>query len=98
MPKRLTESDVTFRIEILPDDTPIRGNAIASGDDDLDRQVENEIIDRLDSGDIWAWCCVRVVASFGPLEADAVLGGCSYRDRAEFTERGGYFDDLKAEA
>ena len=97
MPTQLTEDDVTFRVEIFPDDTPIRGNAIASGDDELDRQVEDAIIERL-NGDVWAWCIVRVVASFGPLEADAVLGGCSYCDEAEFIEPGGHYEDLKIEA
>ena len=98
MPRQLTESDVAFRVEILPEDTPVRGNAIASGDDELDRQVEDEILARLDACDLWAWCVVRVIASFGPLEADAVLGGCSYCDEAGFTEPGGYFDDMKKEA
>ena len=85
----IERKDVYFRIECHPEDVPVRGNAMASGDDDADRAYENEILSRLDAGDEWAWCSVRVVASLETdggvlLEGDAWLGCCSYRDEADF--------------
>ena len=62
--KPLTESDnVRFELSVEADDIPVRGNAMASGDDDADRECENELIERLESGDETAWCHVRVVAT-----------------------------------
>lgn len=91
------ERYVEYEIEVLPEDAPVRGNAIVSGDADFDRQVEDDIIERLEVGDIWAWCTVRVIARLGVLEGDAYLGCCSYADKDDF-RASGYFDDLRIEA
>lgn len=40
----------------------IIGNAIKSGDDDYDMEIEHELIDRLNNGDIWAWFSFQVKA------------------------------------
>jgi hypothetical protein len=116
-PRKLRPSDVVFAVECLPEDIPVRGNALASGDDAEDKACEDEILARLDSGDPWAWCCVKVTATLEckapqyevghtskgpcyrmPTDVSLVgvdyLGGCSYRDEADFRE-GGYFDDMK---
>lgn len=81
-PRPLTESEVTFTVELEPEDTPVRGNAMASGDDDADREVEDEIIERLDRGDISAWCCLKVTATWTApdgttLDGVDYLGCCS---------------------
>jgi hypothetical protein len=72
----------------------------ATDEPELDRQLEREISERLDRGDIWAWCCVKVVAT---LEIDDTqyrgesdwLGGCCYKDERDFREPGDYFTDMK---
>jgi len=90
-------SGVTYRIEVEQDDIPVRGNALASGDDMLDRETEAEIIRRLNQGDVWAWATVSVIASCEGFEARAVIGGCSYADEADF-RAGPYYEDLCDEA
>lgn len=88
---------VTFTLEIEPEDIPVEGNAMASGDDSADRECEAEILERLDRGDLWAWCYVRVTATWGEFSGSDGLGECSYRSEADF-KRGGYWEDMRAEA
>jgi hypothetical protein len=77
---------------------PVRGNALASGDDAFDLLVEDEIIERLERHDVWAWACVKVVASWDGFTGESGwLGACTYENEESF--RGdAYFTDLKAEA
>lgn len=96
-----TETDangIEYQIHIDQDDIPVRGNALASGDDAEDRAAENEILTQLDHGNLWAWCSVTVTARYGGFEGADHLGGCSYRGTEEFILPGGYYDDMKAEA
>jgi hypothetical protein len=90
-------SPISYVLDIFPEETPVRGNASASDDPALDRKIEDEIIARLDNGDEWAWCTVRVKAIFEDFTGFAYLGGCSYPDEAAF-RRDGYFPDLCNEA
>jgi hypothetical protein len=92
----LQEKDVTFEVTAEMDDLPVRGNALASGDDEADRECEDEIIRRLNQGDVWAWACVKVTARFGEHEAHDYLGACSYADENDFRACA-YFTDMKAE-
>ena len=87
------------KIELIAtiDDEPINGNAIDSGDKNYDLKVENELIDRLNSGDVWAWASVEVKASFGGLSGSAYLGCCSYKDEKEFL-KDPYYKDMVKEA
>lgn len=76
----------------------MRGNALASGDSFLDKSVEDEIIARLDQGDVWAWADVTVIAEVQTdtgetFSGEDYLGGGSYKDEADF-RRDGYFDDM----
>jgi hypothetical protein len=98
-----TLDDVTITLTAEQDDLPVRGNAQASGDDALDRATEDEILARLDRGDVWAWASVRVRATWTApsgteYHGDAYLGGCSYRDEAGFREPYGYYDQMVGEA
>lgn len=93
----LTEDDVTFSVECLPEHEDVRGNAMASGDDDVDQAVEDEIMDQLCRGNDWAWCCVRVVASWEGFHASDYLGCCSYASEADFLS-GDYYSDMRATA
>lgn len=88
---------IRYQIEIEQDDIPVRGNAIASGDKATDKAVEDEIIERLDNGDTWAWCSVCVVAEAGGTEGRAYLGACSYKDEEDFRS-GGYYEQMQEEA
>jgi hypothetical protein len=106
--KKLTEKDVTFEIHVEQDNIPVRRNAMDSGDPSFDRQVEDDILGRLDEGDIWAWAYVTVIARWkAPLvssvrqktfEGRASLSACSYEDEADFKRKSGYYDDMKKQA
>lgn len=86
--------EVEFQIITHNEDLPVKGNAIASGDDAQDKEVEDEIIERLENGDIWAWCCVEVVAKWRGMKGNDFLGGCSYQDEKDFMSDG-YYEDMK---
>lgn len=87
------ESKYDIEIEAEPDDTRIRGNAIATGDADEDRKVEDELIARLDGGDVWAWASVTVRVRYAGRMEEDYLGGCSYEDENGF-KKGGYYYDM----
>ena len=93
--------DTTYIIIIHEDDLPVKGNAMASGDDDLDTKVENEILERLDQGDTWAWASVEVKCSVNvngeTFSGSDHLGACSYKDEENF-KTGGYYEQLMAGA
>lgn len=95
----LASLDVAYTIHVSEDDTPIRGNALASGNSDIDRECEEAIIRRLNNGDVWAWAFVRVTAQAivnGVLyTGEDCLGGCSYKNEADFKQPGDYYDDMK---
>lgn len=97
--RELIETEVEFEIECLPEDLPVRGNAIASDDPEFDKKVEDEILDKLERGFEWAWCCVRVIARWEGFEGDAYLGGVSCDNEEAFTTGDSdYYEALKQEA
>ena len=61
MVRQLTESEVEFVVDCIPEDLPITGNASAI-DEVTDALVEAHIRDQLARGNEWAWCVVRVTA------------------------------------
>lgn len=89
------EREATIEILAEEDTTPVRGNAIATGDDKIDRRVENRILRRLEDGDVWAWASVTVRGTWRGLTAEEYLGACNYRDEKQF-RRDGYFSDMRA--
>jgi hypothetical protein len=108
--RKLKLSDVEFTIECEAETIPIRGNALASGDEAQDREAEQWIHDELERGNPWAWCCVVVRARLvvtatqkGRVPIDCTLegidslGACSYASEADFM-KSGYVDDMKAVA
>jgi len=94
----LTREEVDIRLEAEPEFVPVEGNACASGDDAFDREVEHNILCRIQQGDVWAWAAVTVTVSWGPFSASDHLGCCSYADEDDFRQPGGYFDDMVDEA
>lgn len=59
-------NDVAYSWDYDPSEVPVRGNAVASGDDTFDRECENRILADLANGEDYAWCDVVVKATLGP--------------------------------
>jgi hypothetical protein len=77
--RKLKLKDVAFVVEVEPEQhAPVRGNAIASGDDAADRELEDQIIAALDSGIDEAWCTIMVKATWDGHEGFDSLGCCSF--------------------
>lgn len=93
-----TIEQVKFTLEAEQDDIPVRGNAMASGDEEVDKRYEDEIIERLNNGDVWAWASVCVKAEWRGIEGTAYLGGCCYKDEDDFKKEGIYYDGMKQDA
>jgi len=92
------EQGITYNLFIQPDDLSVRGNAVVSGDAAFDRKTENEILERLADGDIWAWADVECQAEYKGFTGSDYLGACSYRNTEQFVRPGDYWDDMKAES
>jgi len=90
--------DVTVTLKIEACDIPIRGNAIASGDDAYDKTIEDDLMYRLENGDIWAWfnatAIVEISVNGVKFQGLEFLGACSYKDLKQFLEDGDYGRDL----
>ena len=84
---------LTITVEAVPEDTPVRGNALASGDDALDKKEEDRILADLEWNE-WAWCVAKVTAEFHGLTATEYIGGCSYESSLDFIYNSGYYDDM----
>jgi len=78
-----------------PEDISIEGNAIASGDDAYDKEVEDKIRAELEYNQ-WAWCTVEVKVTINDCHTSEFLGGCSYKDENDFIT-GGYYEDMVSE-
>lgn len=83
--------DVLIRIDCLPEETPIRGNASAI-DDETDRKNEELIVSQLKDGNPWAWCVVKVTGLWHGIEESEYLGCCSFNSEKDFVESGHYQD------
>ncbi len=97
-PRELKIEEVEFELTVEEEDMPVRGNAMASGDDAADKEVEDEIIERLERGDIYAWFQAKMTAKWEGFTGVDYLGGCSYTSEKDFMEPGGYYDDMKNQA
>lgn len=95
--RELREDEVVFEIQVQPEEMPVRGNAMASGDPAFDKEVEDKIIKDVADGDEWAWCSVTVKAKWAIFEGTDTLGCCSYVDEESF-KTGGYYEDMKSNA
>ena len=85
-------AEVSF--EALYEDTQVRGNAQAI-DPVSDKEVEDNILQRINNGDLSAWFCAKVTASYKGFKWSDFLGCCSYNSIEEFTkEERGYYTDM----
>lgn len=89
---------IEYSIECLPEHISPEGNASAI-DDETDAEILAEIYSQLDSGNEWAWCCVRVKATAIDEDGEQIaygedyLGGCSYASREDFMACP-YYEDM----
>lgn len=79
---------VTYELDYRQDDLPVRGNAMVSGDDALDRETEDKILSDLERGNKYAWAFVELRAlvkdSYGySYQGIATLGACCYNSDTE---------------
>lgn len=87
----------TITLTAEPEHVPVRGNALASGDDAEDKAHEDKILADLEWNE-WAWCSAHVRASYGGFHGDAYLACCSYESAEAFKTPGGYYEDMVEEA
>lgn len=91
-------TDVVFKITVEQDYATVCGNAAKSDNEELNAKVEDEIVKRLNNGDVWAWADVCVTASWHGLEGEAYMGMCTYDDEQDFIKTSGYYGQMKEEA
>lgn len=85
---------VVVTVAISPEDISPEGQ-FASGDDDADKEMVADIYRRLEQ-DLWAWCCVRVRATYAGFQGEDYLHGCAcFGGVKEFMQPGSYFDDMR---
>jgi hypothetical protein len=95
---------IEYTLSVEQDDIAVRGNVMASGDDEADKACEDEIIERRNRGDVWAWALVTVTARVTGENGEeftgfANLGGVSVENEKNFADgEGDYYDSLKMEA
>jgi hypothetical protein len=77
------------KVTVCQSDIPVRGNAIVSGDDEYDRDLENQIINDLE-WNVWAWCDITVSLELeidgNTLQGGDSLGACNYKNEKDFME------------
>lgn len=100
--RKLVKEDVIFTVELEEEDLPVRGNYMCTDDNGQDKKDENVVIDRLNCGDISAWCCLKIIAKWEDFEETTYLGGCSFEAGLNNTDlqkeaeeiASGFYDDL----
>src|SRR5215217_3248139 len=98
MVRELKAEEVEFELTVEADDTEVRGNALCSGDEEQDKEYEDEILERLDDGDVWAWAYVKVTAKWNGWAGWDGLGGCCYEDEHDFATNSMCYEQMKQEA
>src|SRR5690606_453924 len=72
--------EITYEIEVIPEDTSVRGNYMCTEDAAQDKADEDAVLARLDAGEVEAWCTVKVTASVGEFSHSEYLGCCTLND------------------
>lgn len=89
MARKFNSDEVTFGLTAEPEEF--------APDFDFDDDTNERILADAEDN-VWAWACVKVSASWGGFTGDVYLGGCNYKDEADFRANSGYFEDLLREA
>ncbi len=95
--KSFLRRDAEIIVECLPEDLQIEGNASAI-DPVTDAEIVKNIYDQLESGNEWAWCCIKVTLKWKGFEGTDYLGACSYKSKKDFIESNDYFPDMVSRA
>lgn len=88
-----TADEVRFRIGVEPDDTPIKGSFAGSTEAET-LAMEQAAINAAEQS-VWGWAVVTVSATWETMLGVSVLGGCSYKDEADFKACPYYADMVK---
>ena len=102
--------EVRFSVEPEEEEMDFHGY-YKSDEPESDRQLERWIERQLEMGNQWAWCSVRLTASwtdrfhrkwsgeFGDKEYEGIdyIGGCSYKNERDFL-KGGYYEQMCEDA
>ena len=88
------KAGLVWELQALPED---QDPDYELEDGSLDTEVIEELLRDLEGGNEWAWCCACLSVTFEEWTGDSYLGGCSYKDEADFV-RDGYFGDMAQEA
>ena len=84
--RKLTADEVTFTLTVEEEPTPVRGNFMSTDNPEQDKKDEDEIINRLDCEDIYAWCWVKVTAQWKGFVGSDSLGCCTYNNEQDIKD------------
>lgn len=85
-------NDCVINVDAIPEEASIIGNASAI-DEITDKITEYNIQKKLELGNDWAWCTVKVTVIYkGILTAKDYLGCCSYDSKQDFIDSEFYQD------
>jgi len=95
----ISRKECRFEMSTMPEDIPLDGNVLVSGDDEEDKRAEQLVLKQLESGNDWAWCTVKITCIHieSGITGHDYLGCCSYASEDDFI-KGGYLDDMQAQA
>ncbi len=84
-----THPKIVFLFFVEFDDPQHLDGWLATGDDEQDRKDTDEVIRRVEGGDVWAWAYVRCTATIDngqgvTFTGSSGLGGCCYSDAKDF--------------
>jgi hypothetical protein len=97
--KPITVDEATITLTVQQEDALIVDNAMDSGYPDIDRDCVQDIIERLNQGDVWAWAFVTVTVTWHTFSGINYLGCCTYKDEDDFkTSDSDYYEDMVSEA
>lgn len=94
--RKLLESEVEFSFECLPEESHPRDH-FASGEEQYDREDIAKVLEELEKGNEWGWCCIKVTAKWKQFTGSDFLGCCSYSSQKDF-ETDEYYSDMKTQA
>lgn len=80
---KLILEEASFTVEVQPEDTPIRGNLVVTGDDELDRKEEDTVLAESEWNP-WAWCVVKLTGTWHGVSDSFYLGGVVCGGEDEF--------------
>jgi hypothetical protein len=93
--RELTAGEVEFSLEIEDEDAPFD---FESDEPEKDEELRKELTSRLNRGDLWAWCSVKVTAKWKTWEGVDYLGCCSYDSEKDFKDCNDYWPDMRERA